>query len=100
MGVGVDCEPRFGLDVLLGEIDVVVVRTVDDLDIDPLRGGWVGGGEGDDVGGYDDEGIGEGVVPDAFDVAVWVGGEVEFDSKGERGEEREEEEREQGARWW
>jgi hypothetical protein len=60
LGVGSDCEPCFGVDVLFGEVDVSLGRGVDDVDVDALAGA------GSDVGGDDDERVWVGCVPYAL----------------------------------
>lgn len=64
--------------VALGEVDVVVLAAIDDVDIEPL----VVGVSRDElrVDGDNDERVGEGVVPDALGRGVRVCFEVELDA--------------------
>lgn len=88
----VDCKSRFTFDGFFGEVDVVVLGSVDHFDVDALVG-EVERLFGNDRGGYDDERVGKCVVPDALCVGVCVGGQIELDGRGERSEKKHEQQR-------
>ena len=79
-----DCEAHPAVDVLLGEVDVLLGRGVDDVDVDALTVA------GADVGGDDDECVWVGCVPYALfgrDFS-WREGELDGGGKGQQ-EEKE-----------
>lgn len=82
MRVRVDRQPRLALDVLLGEVDVVVLAAVDHFDVQTLirKVEWL---LGDGVGRDDHERVRECIVPDALGVRVCRCGQVELDRLNE-----------------
>ena len=85
-GVSGDCQPCLGLDAFFPQVDILLGTRVDNFDVRPLTGT----GAGVYCDNYERVIVDR--IPQTFLLWPPIGGEVELDSTGWKGERQEEEE--------